>query len=46
MDRDEVARRFAEAWWDDRKTTLFSNRWVGVPTLQHPFDAWITQEII
>jgi cephalosporin hydroxylase len=46
MDRDEVARRFAEAWWDDRKTTLFTNRWLGVPTLQHPFDAWITQEII
>jgi cephalosporin hydroxylase len=46
MDRDEVVRRFAEAWWNEKETTLFANRWVGVPTLRHPFDAWITQEII
>lgn len=46
MERDEVIRRFAEIWWAERKTTLFANRWCGVPTLQHPFDAWVTQEII
>ena len=23
-----------------------ANRFLGVPTLQHPFDAWVTQEII
>lgn len=45
MERDEV-RRFAELWWSEQKTTFFANRWMGVPTLQHPFDAWITQEII
>jgi cephalosporin hydroxylase len=46
MDRDELARRFAELWWSEKRTTLFANRWLGVPTLQHPFDAWVTQEII
>lgn len=46
MDRDEVIRRFAEIWWDEKGSTLFANQWVGVPTLQHPFDAWVTQEII
>jgi len=46
MDADEVVRRFAELWWTEKKSTLFANRWCGVPTLQHPFDAWVTQEII
>jgi cephalosporin hydroxylase len=46
MDPDEVTRSFAELWWSEKKTTLFANRWLGVPTLQHPFDAWVTQEII
>ena len=46
MTRDEVIRRFAELWWAEKKSTLFENRWCGIPTLQHPFDAWVTQEII
>jgi cephalosporin hydroxylase len=46
MERHEIIRRFAELWWEEKKTTLFTNRWLGVPTLQHPFDAWVTQEII
>ena len=46
MERDEIVRRFAELWWSEQATTVFANRFLGVPTLQHPFDAWITQEII
>jgi cephalosporin hydroxylase len=46
MDPAEVIRRFAELWWQEKQSTLFGNRWCGVPTLQHPFDAWVTQEII
>jgi cephalosporin hydroxylase len=46
MERDEIIRQFAKLWWAEHKTTFFSNRWMGVPTLQHPFDAWVTQEII
>jgi len=42
---DEIIRRFAEIWWADRNT-FFTNTFLGVPALQHPFDAWITQEII
>jgi cephalosporin hydroxylase len=44
-DREEIIRRFAELWWSDR-SILFGQTWLGVPTLQHPFDAWVTQEII
>ena len=46
MQRDELIRRFAELWWAEKQTTVFRNRYPGVPTLQHPFDAWATQEII
>jgi cephalosporin hydroxylase len=31
-------------WWSDR--SIFGQTWLGIPTLQHPFDAWVTQEII
>jgi cephalosporin hydroxylase len=44
-DRNAVVRDFALLWWNDRRS-FFSNTYLGVPTLQHPFDAWITQEII
>jgi cephalosporin hydroxylase len=44
-ERDEVVRRFAEMWWSDR-SIFFGQTWLGIPTLQHPFDAWVTQEII
>ena len=37
--------QFAEIWWTNKRT-IFANRWLGLPTLQHPFDAWVTQEII
>lgn len=40
-----VVRRFAELWWAER-SIFFGQKWLGVPTLQHPFDAWITQEIV
>jgi cephalosporin hydroxylase len=46
MERDEIVRRFAKLCWAEGKTTFFANRFMGVPTLQHPFDAWVTQEII
>jgi cephalosporin hydroxylase len=43
--RDEIVNQFAELWWASQRT-VFANRFLGIPTLQHPFDAWITQEII
>ena len=46
MERDEIIRQFAELWWHENRSTVFANRWLGVSTLQHPFDAWVTQEII
>ncbi len=42
---EQVVRDFALLWWEDRRS-FFSNTFLGIPTLQHPFDAWITQEII
>jgi cephalosporin hydroxylase len=44
-EREAVIRRFAEMWWSDR-SIFFGQTWLGIPTLQHPFDAWVTQEII
>ncbi len=42
----DFVRRFAEAFWERKETTLFANRFLGIPSFQNPFDAWITQEII
>jgi cephalosporin hydroxylase len=44
-ERQRIVDDFARLWWSDR-TIFFGQKWLGVPTLQHPFDAWITQEII
>jgi len=44
-ERERIIREFAELWWADR-AIFFGQRWLDVPTLQHPFDAWVTQEII
>ena len=46
MTDDDVTNAFARQWWDDSKQTFFQNRFMGLLCLQHPFDAWITQEII
>jgi len=46
VDRDDIIRQFAELWWAERQNTVFRNRYLGIPTWQHPFDAWATQEII
>ncbi len=27
-------------------TTLWPNKWLGIPTIQNPMDVWVTQEII
>ena len=32
--------------WATTPKGLFENRWMGVPTHQNPFDAWVTQEIL
>lgn len=37
---------FAVKWWGQSQRTFFANKFLGVPALQHPFDAWVTQEII
>jgi cephalosporin hydroxylase len=43
---DEAVRSFWARWWRESDRTLFSNRWMGIPTVQNPFDVWITQEIL
>jgi cephalosporin hydroxylase len=45
-DEQAIIDRFAELWWRDNETTFFENTWLGVPAFQHPFDVWVTQEII
>lgn len=42
----DEALRFAQLFWDRKETTLFANRFLGIPCFQNPFDTWITQEII
>jgi cephalosporin hydroxylase len=42
---DAIVKSFAELWWSDR-SIFFGQTWLGIPTWQHPFDAWVTQEII
>ena len=32
--------------WSETPQGLFSNRWMGIQTLQNPFDVWVTQEIL
>ncbi|MBM4185569.1 MAG: cephalosporin hydroxylase [Gemmatimonadetes bacterium] len=42
----EVLRLFYEQWIPLQKPTVWQNRWLGVGTLQNPFDVWVTQEIL
>ncbi len=46
MAGDATTAAFAQQWWDAKADTFFANKFMGLPCLQHPFDAWITQEII
>lgn len=46
MAQDDTTASFAKHWWDAKRDTFFINKFMGLPCLQHPFDAWITQEII
>lgn len=43
---DQVTAAFARQWWDAKAETFFSRTFMGLVCLQHPFDAWATQEII
>jgi cephalosporin hydroxylase len=43
---DATTAAFARQWWGASLETFFPNRFMGLLCLQHPFDAWITQEII
>jgi cephalosporin hydroxylase len=43
---DEAVRGFWALWWQHSDRTLYSNTWMGIPTVQNPFDVWITQEIV
>jgi cephalosporin hydroxylase len=43
---EQVVADFARLYWEAEDRPFFHNRFMGVPTLQHPFDAWVTQEII
>lgn len=43
---EEVIERFHYIWADPKKSGFWANTWFGIPTVQNPMDAWITQEII
>lgn len=43
---EQIIANFAELWWADNRRTFFANTFLGVPAFQHPFDAWVTQEIL
>jgi cephalosporin hydroxylase len=45
MSDEQVIRRFHEIFYG-RQTAWRPNEWLGISTLQNPFDVWITQEII
>ena len=45
-EEEKVTAAFARQWWDAKEKTFFSSSFMGLICLQHPFDAWITQEII
>lgn len=44
-DEQRIVDDFARLWWS-RKDIFFHQRWMGIGTLQHPFDMWVTQEIL
>lgn len=44
-DRNTIDR-FAQLWWDELDDTFVPNTYLGVSCLQHPFDAWIIQELL
>lgn len=46
MNADSSTEAFALEWWAAKESTFFANTFMGLSCLQHPFDAWITQEII
>jgi len=41
---EEVIRSFQQLFV--ARKSILSNKWLGIGTIQHPFDAWVTQEII
>jgi cephalosporin hydroxylase len=45
-DEHAVVRQFSQLYWRRNREAFFANRFLGVPCFQHPFDAWVTQEII
>lgn len=46
MNAESSTAAFAIEWWASKQDTFFANKFMGLSCLQHPFDAWITQEII
>lgn len=42
----ETTIAFAREWWKNGIDAFLKNTYAGVTCLQHPFDAWITEEII
>lgn len=43
---EDPTDEFARLWWDRSQDTFFRNSFMGLICWQHPFDAWITQEIL
>ena len=41
---EEVVRSFQQLFV--ARKSILSNKWLGIQAIQHPFDAWVTQEII
>lgn len=45
-DVNPVVDAYGQLWWDAHLDNLFQSTYLGVPCVQHPGDAWVTQEII
>lgn len=43
---DAVVHAYAQRWWDGHEERIFRSTYLGAPCVQHPGDAWVTQEII
>lgn len=49
LPEDWTRRQFIDRFillWATTPKGLFANQWMGIPTIQNPFDVWVTQEIL
>lgn len=43
---DPIVDAYGQLWWDAKLDNIFKSTYLGAPCIQHPGDAWVTQEII